>query len=230
MANIFSVVFPHKCLYCGRATDNSLFCPDCEKEYCEEIENGCPGCNSPFPFCTCGVKHMENERLIYSLPYKPSGPSRALLLKLKNGGAREVVSELTDKMIRAFTDNLSLEGKVVTFVPRTPKSVRLYGCDQSLELARAFSKKTSLPLLKVFVCHPTKKEQKELPLKLRKSNADDRFFLRLTSKRHIKDKSIILIDDIVTSGATAKRCIELLKDAGARDVICLSAGRSVKHI
>ena len=173
---------------------------------------------------------MESERLIYALQYKPLGPSRALLLSLKNGASRAVISFLSDKMTEAFTANLPLKDRIVTFVPRNPKSVRLYGCDQSMELAKRFSRDNSLPFFSAFICRSTRKEQKELPLKLRKSNADDRFFLRLDAKSRIKGKSVILIDDIVTSGATAKRCIELLRDSGALEVVCLSAGRSVRHI
>lgn len=227
---LLSLIFPRKCLYCGKHAEDGLFCRECGEEYRTELDNGCPGCNSPFPFCTCGVKHMENERLIYCLPYKPAGPSRALLLRLKNGGSREVISELAGRMLEAFGLNLSLDGWIVTYVPRAPKSARLYGCDQSMELAKELSKRASLPLIRTLVCHPTKSEQKELPLKLRKTNADNRFTLRHRAGGKIKDKRIILIDDIITSGATAKRCIELLKEAGACEVICLSAGRSVKHI
>ncbi len=80
------------------------------------------------------------------------------------------------------------------------------------------------------------KEQKRLSPNERKKNANRAFFIlpsvreaRSGDEEHsIRGKNIVLIDDVMTSGASAARCVKLLRDAGAENVIFASVARCEK--
>ena len=172
---------------------------------------------------------MVNEKMIYAIPYKTDGVSRSLLLKLKTQNKRALVSHRTDKMASALTANGIENDRIITYVPRSPTKIRIEGVDQAKILAYALAKKTGQRIENVFLCRGGVKEQKSLEYAERDVFARSRFSLILGAEEKIKGKKLVLVDDIITSGATVKVCSELLTEAGALDVICLGAGRSVKY-
>lgn len=228
--SILDLLFPKKCAYCRELITEGFLCYTCNAVYMKEITDGCLGCGRAHPFCTCAIRHMEDERLIHSLPYKDEGVSKAVLLRMKDGKYRLILEELTDRLEGAIRANDIDNSWTLTFIPRAPSKIRMYGVDQTKELACMLSRKTGLECIKTIKCRSLYREQKRLGLNARKLNANKRFHLRRGAEHLIKGRKILLLDDIVTSGASAKRCIELLREAGASDVICLAAGRSVKYL
>ncbi len=166
--------------------------------------------------------------MIYALPYKSDGVSRALLLRMKTRNDRALVSHLTDKMASALKANGIEDGWMITYVPRSPIRIRIEGVDQAKMLAYSLADKMSLDIENLFLCRGMK-EQKSLEYVERDLYAKSRYSLIIGAEEKIKDKRIVLVDDIITSGATLKICSELLTEAGAQEVKCLGAGRSVKY-
>lgn len=227
---IVDALFPRKCASCHELISEGFLCYTCHAVYMKEITDGCLGCGKSHPFCTCSIKHMEDERLIHCLPYKDESVSKAVLLRMKDGKYDLIAEELSDRLKAAMTANGIDNSWTLTFIPRAPSRIRAYGVDQTRELAYMLSRKTGLECIKTLKCRSLYREQKRLGLNARKLNAEKRFHLKRGAKKLINGKRILLLDDIVTSGASAKRCIELLREAGASDVICLAAGRSVKYL
>ena len=225
---ILSLIFPTTCIRCKKITRNCFLCRECKEEYEKELSDGCLSCGHPHEKCRCDLKYLDNEKLIYVVPYKEEGVSRELLLKLKSSNNKPLVSHLTDKMASALKANGIGKGHIITYVPRSPVKIRLEGVDQAKILSRALADKMGLKSENLFICRGLK-EQKSLEYTERDIYARSRFFLRIGAEEKIKGKKIILIDDIITSGATVKVCSDLLAEAGALDVICLGAGRSVKY-
>ncbi len=229
LESLFNLLFPRKCIVCKRIIKNNILCYDCREEYEKEINDGCLSCGNPHNKCRCDSLYLENERIIYALPYKSDGVSREMLLKLKTAKYKPLISHLTDKMAEALREN-GVEGDyLITYVPRSPGRIRIEGVDQAKNLAYALADKTKCEIKNLFICRGGMKEQKALEYRDRDINARSRFFLRIGAEEIIKGKRIVLVDDIITSGATVKICSELLLECGATDVICLGAGRSVKY-
>ncbi len=225
---LLSLIFPTVCIRCKRIVKHGFLCPECKEEYEKELSDGCLSCGNPHEKCRCDSKYLNNEKLFYALPYKTDGVSRSLLLKMKTANNKALVSHLTDKMSAVLTANGIAGEYIITYVPRSPIKIRLEGVDQAKILAHSLAGKMKLNIENLFICRGIK-EQKSLEYSERDIYARSRFSLRLGAEEKIKGKRIVLVDDIITSGATLKICSDLLSEAGALDVVCLGAGRSVKY-
>ncbi len=229
MLNKFlSLIFPTVCIRCKKIIKNGILCHDCKAEYEKELADGCLSCGNPHEKCRCDSKYLVNEKMIYAIPYKTDGVSREMLLKMKTSNNKALVSHLTDKMAEALKANGIENGYIITYVPRSPTKVRLEGVDQAKILAKSLSDRMRFGIENLFICRGAK-EQKSLEYTERDIYARSRFSLRIGAEEKIKGKRIVLVDDIITSGATVKICSDLLLEAGALDVICLGVGRSVKY-
>lgn len=222
-------MFPNACVRCKRITNHGFLCSDCKAEYEKELSDGCLSCGNPHEKCRCDSKYLDNEKMIYAIPYKTDGVSRELLLKMKTSNNKALVSHLTDKMASALRVNGIEKDHIITYVPRSPTKIRLEGVDQAKILAHALADKMNFDVENLFICRGGVKEQKSLEYVERDIYARSRFSLRLGAEEKIKGKKLVLVDDIITSGATVKVCSDMLYEAGAGEVICLGAGRSVKY-
>ena len=113
------------------------------------------------------------------------------------------------------------EGMVVTFVPLFKGRRQSRGYDQAEKLAKVVAEKLHLPLEETLVCVGVKEKQKELGYAERKKNVAGNY--RVVEKKKVKDKAYLLVDDIMTTGATGSECAERLKKAGAKAVYFLTA-------
>lgn len=144
----------------------------------------------------------------------------------KNANA---LAELADAAVSAAQKRgILTENALVTFVPRSPEKKIRTGVDQAEELAKAVAKRTGLPFYSLLARQNTGTEQKMLNPSRRKENADNAYSLLPYPLKRIQGATILLLDDVVTTGATVNACTVLLKEAGAARVICLAAAKSIK--
>ena len=114
-----------------------------------------------------------------------------------------------------------MNSDVMVFVPMLKKDQRKRGFNQSYLLAKELSNIISVPVLEDALVKVKKtKKQVGLKRKDRKVNLKDAF--KLTSSKDIKDKSVLIIDDVMTTGSTVERIAELLKKKGAKIVKVLT--------
>ena len=123
---------------------------------------------------------------------------------------------MADKLKADYPDTI-FDG--VCFVPMTDLAVRKRGYNQSELLAKAVAKQLKLPLVPCLDKTKDSLNQKTLNAEQRLENIKESF--SVTENKQIKDKTLILCDDIKTTGATLKECYDALIRAGARDVYCL---------
>ena len=111
----------------------------------------------------------------------------------------------------------------VTYVPMHPKKRRQRGYCQTELLARALAKRLGLPVSDGFIVHTglggAQMEQKGFDA--REANARQAF--AACKGRHIDGGTVLLIDDVLTSGATVRRCAALLLERGAQSVYVVTA-------
>jgi len=115
---------------------------------------------------------------------------------------------------------------MIMAVPLHPKRLREREFNQSILLAREISKALKLPLIlnnlqRIRWTRP----QIELKGKERLMNVKGAFTLR--DPKEVKGKSILLIDDVYTTGATVQECSKVLKKAGAEKIYVLTLARVV---
>lgn len=99
------------------------------------------------------------------------------------------------------------------------------GFNQSLILAKAFAKKNNIPMdCNSLIRHIDTKPQASLEKKDREKNILNAFSLRDTKK--ITGKSVIIIDDVYTTGSTIKECSKILYAGGVQAVVALTLSRA----
>lgn len=114
----------------------------------------------------------------------------------------------------------------VTYVPLHIERLKSRGYNQSELLARDFCKLANLPLYKNLLIKTKKtKPQANLDMQERKTNLKNAF--EVTSKSAIKNKTILLIDDIFTTGSSCEECANALIKAGAFEVIVLTVAHTI---
>jgi competence protein ComFC len=117
---------------------------------------------------------------------------------------------------------------VITHLPRSHKNKAKDVFDQSYMLAKSLSKVTGIEFLPCFKRRLVAKEQKSLNSFERRLNMRSAYTLRDIDEE-IKDKTVILVDDIVTTGSSMASCARLLYSKGAFAVMGISVGLTRKE-
>ena len=154
------------------------------------------------------------KKLIVSLKYKRQ-------IKLIKFMASQLVSNMY-MMYGLDTDNC-----IIAYPPRSKASVKKYGFDHAKLLACEIGKLTDFPVFHGMI-HKGKKEQKHLDYESRAKNAFESFYIKNESDAtsQLKGKTVILIDDVVTTGSTAVCIAAFLHNCGAESIRFLSVAQT----
>jgi ComF family protein len=216
---IIKLIYPNTCGFCDKILDNEFTCDECKKIYTvnnktcaicgrdtEEISNRC---------LDCLHKKTHYSKLIFVFNYKDLVRKRIIEYKFQNKKYlfRCFAENLTKKIMQ-----LNVRFDIIVPVPIHKKRLKKRGYNQSSLIAKAVAKALKIKfidnlLYKIKNTVP----QSSLSEKERKLNVRRAYIVR--DNQIIKDKIILLIDDIFTTGATVEECSKELKEAGAKDVI-----------
>lgn len=185
------------CLKCGRTLVS-------EGEYCIDCKN----------------REMAFDRAVS--PFNYGGAASLLITKLKFGGKRYIA----EPMAKFMTDRLleaELAADVVIPVPLHPNRKKQRGFNQSELLAEVIAEGLRLPLDVTSVI----REKDTLASSglsggrtAREENVKDAFAVK--EKEKIKGKTVLIVDDVLTTGTTANVLSQALKKAGAKSVYALT--------
>ena len=155
-------------------------------------------------------------------------PSNYLIYSLKQDNRADVLSFLTDELCDALRASIDFSGGeyVITNVPRRRKAIINYGYDHAKDLAVSVSKQLNIEYVEP-LCSKAKKSQKSVYGHARVENA--KFDYKCKKNFSLKGKKVILVDDIVTTGASMSNCATLLKGLGARVIIGACLGTAYKE-
>jgi len=123
-------------------------------------------------------------------------------------------------VLRLEQDGISACGLIFTYMPRRYSSVCLHGHDQAKKLAFVLSNMFGGDFRSTIARRGKSSEQKELSAEERQENVKGLF--RLKKDTNLKGQSVILVDDVVTTGSSMAECIKLLKGAGTEHIICVA--------
>ena len=152
------------------------------------------------------------------------GRLRDILHALKYDGRRSAAARLAALMAAAAPAILEDADFVV---PVPLHFVRQYrrGFNQAEELARHLP----VPMLRALRRRRSTATQTDLPEAQRHRNVRDAFAVRIWSRRRLRGATVVLIDDVSTTGATLDACAKALLEAGAKEVRALTAARAVSR-
>lgn len=220
---LFYVSVP-KCVCCGERleiTDRAL-CRGCRAKYDDAIRRNCSICGKPLYECTCPNDFLDSHYVhkivkVFRYIIKDELPTNSLIYSLKRDNRRDVLAFLSEELANAIAFSIKEPDKYLfTSVPRRARAIINYGFDHSEILSRAVAKKLNAKYEKLLISR-SKAEQKKAGDKLaRLANVD--FRLRKKSI-DLTGRNIIIVDDIVTSGASMGTSAMLLKGAGARRIV-----------
>ncbi len=123
--------------------------------------------------------------------------------------------------------NTAAQASLFTFAPRSRKAINEDGLDQAACIARALARAYGGNFAPLIVrTRRLTAEQKRLNARDRRQNATDTYILRRHAEKTIAGRTIVLCDDLSTTGSTLTACTELLLDAGARAVVWATVGQT----
>jgi ComF family protein len=151
---------------------------------------------------------------------------REALHSFKFGGQRALAAPLAELLIEMGTRSLPVsEPDMLVPVPLHPRRERERGFNQALLLARRLGRSWALPVpADVLIRGAATRPQSDLTARERRTNVRGAFALRradLVAGRHV-----IVVDDILTTGATASACARCLSEGGAAAVGVLTVARA----
>lgn len=189
-------------------------------------KNTCIICESDFtlicPVCKSKIQRIKENSEIISYGYY-NGVLKKLILEFKYNKNFIAGSLLVEFLCEVINENY-MDIDVIVFIPSSKKAIKERGFNQCEYLAKEISKKLNIELCKDVIKVKNTKEQKLLSKEDRYKNIKGAFDLK--SKGNIKDKNLLLIDDVITTGATLYECKKILKNNGAASIKILTVAKS----
>ncbi len=210
------LLFPRWCINCGREGD--YICSSCRGLLSLITPPVCPICGRPqsggmlCPGCADGQAKIDGIRS----PFVFDGVIRQAIHELKYRNLRALAIPLAELLHDYIVDN-PVPGDILVPVPLHRKRWRERGYNQSGLLARELGKLSGLPVADNCLVrrHHALPQARSASVSKRRSNVADAF---TCPDGKLKDKRVLLIDDVATSGATLNTCAGVLKSAGAASV------------
>ena len=224
------------CAVCDELLDrpsSGCVCPRCWRGIIPITPPFCERCGDPL----ARVAHVDRNAPCASCRSRPSPIDRCRAIGEYDGVLREIVHALKYKGRRSLARPLAVRMRargadlldsadVVVPVPLHWWRQYRRGFNQACDLARSLG----MPVADVLIRTRRTRAQVELPADRRRTNVRGAF--RLGSRRSrtlIAGRTIVLVDDVSTTGATLEECAKVLKEAGAANVYALTAARVISR-
>lgn len=217
-------LLPASCLLCGADSGSELLCPPCAAELPTLPGASCPICADQTTHgerCGACLKEPPHFERTISL-FRYDFPADRIVHALKYGHQLAVAKWCGQRLAERLDPS---EFDLILPLPLHPERLRQRGFNQSAEIARELGKCLFLKADRSIVLRTrATPPQAELPHKERRKNVRGAFECRadLTGKR------VLLIDDVLTTGATANECARVLKLHGAASVTVAVIARALR--
>ena len=226
-----NLLFPPRCPLCGAPTDtagglcpdcfaaldflNPPFCPSCGRPVAREGMPKCPACVEAEPFAftaRAAVAYTDfSKKLPLSLKYGRDTRAGLLMARLMRGAGADVLNG-ADALLPVPLHRWRLISRRF---------------NQAVFLAREISRETGVPT-DAFALKRTRHTPKQGHFSKEKRFENVKSAFAVTAPARVAGKTVVLIDDVMTTGATLSACADALLSAGARQVRALTFARVVK--
>lgn len=223
-----------KCVGCGErlSIEDKVFCPKCRKLHIAHKIRNCAFCGNVLSKCACTNDYLKSHYVKklakvfrYIIRDDRDIISNKLIYSLKRDNRRDVVAFLADELSEAIRASIKIDNTyIVTAVPRRKESITKYGYDHARLLAIAIAKRIGLEYVDLLRSTAEEAQKKMVGGDRIKNATFD--YRRKTSS--IIGKRVIIIDDIVTTGASMGACAALIKGLGAKEIFGASVAIAYK--
>lgn len=217
-----TAIYPRRCALCGKVIIPAAYvCKDCEETVARVLPPVCILCGRGKEECLC-----RNFRFYYSglvAPFYYEGSVRRCIHQFKFYGktqhARMLGKAMGDTVIREFAEK---EFDFITGVPLTQKSLKSRGFNQSDLLANEVGKVLGIkPVHNLLAKIYDTPAQHTINSSMRRGNLAGVF--DVVNPSLIKNKTVLICDDVATTGSTINECSKMLLLSGAKEVYCVTA-------
>ena len=199
---MFPLVYLHKCPLCRRVLSKG------EQDLC----NPCKATASPFGVSLGKYPHLAKCLCLWY--YKGKVPSSIHRFKFQGFSS---YGRIFGRMLSRQLQREHWEFDLVSWVPVHPSRLHSRGYDQAKILAKHTGKGLGVPVARTLVKGRNNQPQSMLDgLQAKQLNVKDAY--RCTDPEKVSGKRILLLDDVITTGATAGECARTLLQAGAKEV------------
>lgn len=213
-----------RCAACGKEIfGGGHFCAECLAKLPFISGYICGHCGRPVPApaeyceaCKNRITELDCGRSVFRYEYPVSG----LILRFKYGGQKYLGDMFAEYISSTYFKNY-FAADFICYVPMTKKSEKKRGYNHGRLLAEKVSLSVGVPVEHCLVKVKETKRQAKLSRKERVSNLSGAF--RVADKKAVNGKTALIVDDVTTTGATAQELCTVLKKAGARRVLLLTA-------
>ena len=222
--SFLAVLYPNKCAGCKRIIPkDKVWCDDClEALVYPKYTKHCRVCFQQKEFCTCRKHPKFYRSAVSAFEYKDSAKQAiARMKKYKNEMIFDFFAQEMANTINKRFKNVEFDA--VLPVPMHIKKLRKRGFNQSEMLARNVSEKLGVPYENILLFQNKRtKSQHTLKYKQRLVNVKDAYKVANVPNDY---KTVLLVDDVLTSGATINECAKQLRINGVQNVYCVTVAK-----
>lgn len=211
-----------RCPFCNKTlSTNDILCPDCrEKINAYNKLPKCAICGQPHantPLCPQCEKELPKFDLAICLYYY-TGIYKESLIDYKFNGQFYKAKPFSG-LLREIFEKLGVEIDCITAVPDNLRSMWKRRYNSPLEMAYCLHRMLKKPIYPTLLRKKWRvKQQSRLNRTQRLQNVKNGFLFNRFYQKQIDGKAVLLIDDVITTGATANECARILKKNGAASV------------
>lgn len=203
---LMELLFPPKCMLCRRLLDSgeAAVCPSCLVSELPELEREAPK-----------VEYFEKS----AATFRYEEPVIGAILRFKFQGMASYAQQFGSWMAGTIRDKLEGQFDLISWVPCSRRRIWSRGFDQAELLARAIGKELGMePVRTLRKLRHNPKQSRTKGAARRKANVLGAY--GAWKPEQFRGKRILLIDDVLTTGATLSECGKTLRLAGAGELVC----------
>ena len=207
------LIFPRKCPFCRKTpARGELMCRECE---------------TSLPYTDMRGAYRTPE-VWYTAPLYYTGVVRTALRRFKFENSTAFAAPFARLIAESVRCAENMEYDIAAWVPVSMRRNYTRGYDHGRMLARGVAKTLGCPLERLLrKTRNTAPQTEQADDRARRENARGAFSAVNLPK--LAGKRILLIDDVITSGATLEECVQTLKHAGAAGVVCAGFAVTAKN-
>ena len=233
---LIKFIFPSECYVCKKCIDTDGLCEDCISKLEFITKPYCPTCGYPFEFymydndsnlCPSCIKKSFNFDMARSVAIY-NEMAKNIILPFKHADRTEFANLIAKLMINNY-DSFIKSVDIILPIPIHLFRMIKRKYNQSSLIGNIIAKHYSKPIYyNVLNRIKNTASQGHLGIKERKQNLKNAFSIKHSDK--IKDKIILLVDDVFTTGTTINECSKILKKYGAKKIFVITFARVIgKH-
>ena len=220
---VTGIFFQNGCIVCGRATTFAV-CTDCSNSIRYIQQPYCTKCGQPFTTHS-GISHIcydcikgKNKFTLSRAVFEYNGAIVKLIHRFKFGDRVNLSSFFSEELFKLYKAHFAAKDiTAILPVPLSTHRLKHRSYNQTQLLAEALSRKLSIPVFpQILEKIKETPPQSRLSAEKRRENVKDAY--AVADRVSLKGKRVLLIDDVITTGATVNACTKALLRAGIKQV------------